>query len=164
MLSTILCLTGIPLFTGCLATTPQAGVQTTISQNPITGQTVTNTVPVTNYVYSVSPQLSNIQSKVDMGIQTAAPIVSTFVPAAAPVAGLAQPLIDGAFGLIAAVSGLFAAYKNKQANAHSDAAAALAATVVASGQHAQALVNAAQNGSSAMVATHLAEASNPVQL
>ena len=152
------------LMTGCVTATPQTSTIPVVASNPATGLAVTNLVTVTNQVYSASPALAATQAKIDAGIQSFSPLVSTALPVASPAVAVAQPLVDGVFGLIALASGLLAAYKNKQANSHSNAAAALAATVVANGQQAAALVNAASNGSAGVVAQHLADAANPVQL
>lgn len=132
-----------------------------ISQTPAGPVTNIVTEVVTNY--SPSPAIAATQAKIDAGIQAFAPVLSAAVPVTAPAASLAQPITDGVFGLIAAVSGLVAVYKNKQASQHQAAAQALASALVTNpGMSALAQTNAAANGSTQLVAQHLADAAKPV--
>jgi hypothetical protein len=131
-------------FAGCVATVPPSS-------------------PGQPESYTASPQITNAQAKVDSVIQSAAPLLSA--TPAAPVVPFVQPVADSAFALVTGLSALIAAWKTRQAKAHSKAAAALAAVVQTQSNGAQqALAFASQNGSSATVAQHLSDAANPVQL
>jgi hypothetical protein len=120
-----------------------------------TGQLTTNNA-VAPLVYSPPASLNNISNEVE----TILPLVQSII-SATPVA-VASPLLPSAANLvlggIGGVFALLAAYKNNQANQHAAAAASLAATVVQSGQTAQAMTIAATNQSSAIVAQHIASA------
>lgn len=113
--------------------------------------------------YSADTNLTHLAGQIQSGVAVAAPILS--LTPAAPLAPFLPPLANGIMGLIVLISGGIAAWKNKQAQTHSDAAAALAAALHSiPGGAEKAIANAAQNNSSAAVAVHLADAANPVQL
>ena len=119
--------------------------------------------PAPAEVYSVSPAVSNASAQFHTAWSAAAPVLS--LTPAAPAAPFVPPIVDGVFALLTLASGAFAAYKNAQAKAHSNAAAALAATVMsAQGGDVAAMKHATFNGSSTCVAEHLDRAANPVQL
>jgi len=109
--------------------------------------------------YIIAPSLSNNLATAQTIANTAAPIAGALVPAAAPFA----PFISGGTyalgGLITLLSGLLVTYRN-QAAKQKAAAAALAATIPSS-NHAQALSNAATNGSTAAVAEALTASQSP---
>jgi len=111
---------------------------------PIFTPATPTTPATTNYVpNSVATQISE-------GIAAAAPVIP------APY-GM---LLTAISGLIAAGATTLAAYKNKQLAASNAAGATMAATIVNSGPAmvAQAHTNAAADGTSASVATHIADA------
>ncbi|MDE2020072.1 MAG: hypothetical protein KGJ13_07040 [Patescibacteria group bacterium] len=115
--------------------------------------------------YIPNPSIPAAVSNVQATINALTPAIDAATGgAAAPVIASVNYGIAGLGLLATTIAGLIAGYKNKQAGAHAAAAAALAATVTNAGQQAMALNNAAQNGSSATVAQHLADAANPVQL
>lgn len=133
--------------TGCsmLTKTPNPAYTST---SP-TGVVTTNAnVPPT--LVTVSPGFSNASNT----IQSYVPMAETLV-AATPASPLA-PLIPGAvttvLGIIGTVLGYMANSQNKKA------AASLAATVNQAGLTGVAMTNAAQNNSTATVATHIANA------
>lgn len=154
--------------TGCVSpqvVTPAALPQT----NSVSGQ-ITPGTPA-QVVYVANPSIATVASNINTGFNTIAPVVGAVYPAAAPALSAANATAGGILALLTIVSTWYASRKNTAANVanqnaanHSAAAAALAATVVSSGNAPAALVNAAANGSSATVATHLAAAANPVQL
>jgi cell division septum initiation protein DivIVA len=148
------------LLAGCVATTPQVGISPT-------GQ------PVTNTVYQVSPALAT-NAATAQEIAALVSGIAAVVPQSAPIAPFIPSATTAILGLVALISGAFAAYKNNQATTHVNAAAALASAIVApplppgSGAMASAnlkdaAMSAAQlNGSVGAVAQHLANASAPV--
>ena len=130
MIVTGACLIAAIIFAGCAT--------------PIFTPATPITPAYTNYVpNSVATQISE-------GIAAAAPVIP------APY-GM---LLTAISGLIAAGATTLAAYKNKQLAASNAAGATMAATIVNSGPAmvAQAHTNAAADGTSASVATHIADA------
>jgi hypothetical protein len=124
--------------------------------------------------FVISPALSNAQDTVH-AITPAVQSILAVTPAA-PAAPFIPSAADTVMGIIVAASAWFANKKNKDfaaaqasSDSHAAAAAALAATVVNLNSPTvpaigTAISNAAANGSSAAVASHLAAANNPVQL
>jgi hypothetical protein len=111
----------------------------------------------------VSPTLLNTESNIQAVVGTVGGVVSTLYPAAAPAATAANSLLTYIFGTLFTVSTLFAAYKTQQSSTHQAAAAALASVVQPNpALAAQAITNSVANGSTAAVATHLANAAKAV--
>jgi hypothetical protein len=153
------------LFSGCVASTPQLPV---VSSVPVvTAPGVTNIVTVTNTpppVYSVSPTLATVQSNLQAYVAAVAPVISELYPPAAPAVPLANNLLTGIFAILSVISTGVAYVKNKSANSQTAAAAALAQHIVNTQPQAvaAALTVAAANNSTAEVAQHLANAQKPV--
>lgn len=122
--------------TGCVSKNPSS-VSTspvvTSSPSPVIGAPpilTTNEVTQTNYVYSVSPSLASTSSNIQANAAVVGAVVSTLYPPAAPVVPLAQDILTGILGLIAAGSGWYANKKNNDAKTQSQAAAAMASHIV----------------------------------
>ena len=143
------------LFTGCVASNPARLVITT---SPA-GITTTN-IDATAPAYVIDARLTNNIATAQTVASYAAPVVAAVVPVAAPVAPLLPGLVSVFGSLFVMLSGVFAWYKNRQANQQAAAAAALAATIPPA-SHAAALANAATNGSTAAVAVALTASQSP---
>lgn len=149
----VACIALLASLSGCVTAQKVLGI------SPTTGLSVTNTV------YSISPTVTNAQAVIEQSVPLAQGVLA--LTPAAPVAPFLPTAANGLMLLIAAASGAYAAYKNKQANVQTAAAASLAATVVSNaGTNVAAgvqtaLTNAASNGSTAAVASHLASAQSP---
>ena len=141
--------------TGCISSNPARLVITTSPAG-----IVTTNVDATAPAYIVMPSLTNNIATAATVASVAAPLAAAFIPAAAPAAPFVPSLVDWIGGLIVLVSGIFAGYKNRQANQQAAAAAALAATIPPA-SHAAALANAATNGSTAAVAVALTASQSP---
>ena len=142
---------------GCVASMPPT-ISTVTS--PTTGATVTVTNPPT---FIVSPSILNTESNIQAVVGTVGGVVSTLYPAAAPAATAANSLLTYIFGALFSVSTVYAAYKTQQSANHQAAAAALASVVQPNPTlAAQAITNSVANGSTATVATHLANAAKAV--
>jgi hypothetical protein len=117
--------------------------------------------------FVISPALSNATATVQALLPAAQTILSA--TPAAPAAPFLPTAANTILAALFAASAWYAKRKSDAAQSHSDAAAALAATVVSLNSAAvpaigTAISNATANGSSAAVAVHLANANNPVQL
>jgi trehalose-6-phosphatase len=138
-------------FAGCVGETP--GTVSTFT-SPTTGLTGTVTNPP---LYAVSPQLVNTLSNLQAEAATAGAVVSTVYPPAAPFVPLGQMLLGAVGAIITTVSAGIAYVKNQSAATHAAAANTLAEAVVNTpGAALMASQLAVKRGTSAAVATHLA--------
>ena len=108
--------------------------------------------------YVVDPRIQTTQATAQTVAAVAAPILAA--TPAAPLAPFVPPLTNVIFSALTLISGIFAWYKNRQANQATAAANALAATIPATA-HPAALANAATNGSTAEVAKALQYSQSP---
>jgi hypothetical protein len=125
-------------------TAPQFIIITNNSVSPIVYTTPAALASTSNTITEMMPVIQTIAS----------------MTPAAPMATMLPSVANGILGLVGAGFAMLAAWKNKSANDHAAAAAALAATVVQSGQQTSALANSVGNKSTIKVAEHLASAAS----
>ena len=148
----LLSLAAAALFTGCASTAPNPNYTSVTPQGVI----VTNAAQP-QFVYSANTNLPAYQAE----FSSFMPVVQAVLSGTplAPAAPFLPSLANLIFGALALVSGGLAAYKNRQAQSHADAAAALAAVVAPQpGLVANVMTIAAGNDSTKAVAQHLANA------